>query len=330
MFKVDEETDNIDENEMYAVWPQVEKADAEEIRQFVDTGSFAKIHVNSVGDDAVIVDAVWIRKWKRLPDGGCKVKSRLCARGCFDSQKSLLSTRSTTATRLSQRILVSTAASQDLDCESWDISGAFLKGMDFETARKLLESRGIRTPVRKVAIIVPGNVRRHLATFDSKFKIDLDRIGDYLLFCVKPVYGLSDAPLAWQLCLHGHFEEQGGKPSLMDENLFYWTSATSSRTVAMVTTHVDDCGSAGKPSWLKQQYELLVKKFGKVTRQVMPFNHCGVRYSKTPEGYHMSQDDFCEKLKVVTIGKDRKDSDLLTPGETTWFRSVLGTVGSCA
>ena len=324
VFKVDEETDNIDENEMYTIWPQVEKADAEEIRQFVDTGSFAKMHVNSVGDDTVIVDAVWIRKWKRLPDGGRKVKSRLCARGCFDSQKSLLSTRSTTATRLSQRILVSTAANEDLDCESWDISGAFLKGMDFETVRKLLESRGIRTPVRKVAIIAPGNVWRHLANFDSKFKIDLQRVNDYLLFCVKPVYGLSDAPLAWQLCLHGHFEEQGGKPSLMDENLFYWSSSSSTRTVAMVTTHVDDCGSAGKPSWLKQQYELLVKKFGKVTRQVMPFNHCGVRYSKTPEGYHMSQDDFCEKLKVVTIGKDRKDTDLLTPTELTSFRSILG------
>ena len=55
------------------------------------------------------------------------MKSRLCARGCFDSQKTLLSTLSTTATRLSQRILVSAAANEDLDCESWDISGASLK-----------------------------------------------------------------------------------------------------------------------------------------------------------------------------------------------------------
>ena len=27
--------------------------------------------------------------------------------------------------------------------------------------------------------------------------------------CIKPVYGLNGAPLAWQPCLYGHWEEQG-------------------------------------------------------------------------------------------------------------------------
>ena len=324
IFKVDSETDNITEDEMYQIWPQVEAADAAEIKQFVDTGSFAKGHVNALDDETVIVDAVWIRKWKRMPDGAKKVKSRLCARGCFDKQKDLLSTRSTTATRLSQRLLLSTAANEDLDAESWDISGAFLKGMNFDAVRRLLEQKGIKSPKRKIAIVAPANVWRHLASFDKRFAVETARLGDFILICLKPVYGLSDAPLAWQLCLHGHFEEQGGKPSLMDENSFYWCEPPSYRTTSMVTTHVDDCGAAGKPAWLKAQYELLVQKFGKVTRQQLPFDHCGVRYSKIADGFHMSQDDFCGKLRPAEVPKDRKDDDSLSPSELTLFRSILG------
>ena len=158
-----------------------------------------------------------------MADGSRKVKSRLCARGCFDSQKESLSTRSTTATRLSQRILMSTSATQDFDVESWDISGAFLKGLTFDQIRELLRARGISAPTRKVALVVPLNVWRHLAACDAIFQVPEERINDYVLMCLKPVYGLNDAPLAWQLCLHQHFESTGGTASLMDENLFYWT-----------------------------------------------------------------------------------------------------------
>ena len=174
---------------------------------------------------------------------------------------------------------MSTAANEGLDVESWDIGGAFLKGMDFEAVRKLLESKGIKSPKRKIAIVAPANVWRHLAAYDEKFKLEAHQIGSYVLICLKPVYGLSDAPLAWQLCLHGHFEAQGGRASHLDENLFYWAGPPHFRTTSMVTTHVDDCGSAGKPEWLTKQYKLLLAKFGKVTRQKLPFVHCGVQYS---------------------------------------------------
>ncbi|CAE7557756.1 RE2, partial [Symbiodinium sp. CCMP2456] len=317
IYKVDDEADNITEDECYDIWPQVEEADAAEIKQFVETSSFQKMHVNSLTSETVIIDSVWVRKWK-------KVKSRLCARGCFDKQKDLLTTRSTTATRLSQRIVLSVSANEDLDAESWDISGAFLKGLTFERVRELLKARGVTSPVRKVVIVAPANVWRHLASFDSKFKVDFDKLGDYVLFCLKPVYGLSDAPLAWQLCLHGHFESQGGVPSLMDENLFYWRDKNSGRTTSLVTTHVDDCGAGGKKEWLARQLQLLQEKFGKVTRQVLPFNHCGVLYERIPNGFRMSQDSFALKLKPAEIASTRKDDELLSPGEVTMFRSILG------
>ena len=232
------------------------------------------------------------------------MKSRLCARGCFDPQKSLMTTRSTTATRLSQRILVSTAANHDYEVESWDISGAFLKGLTFERVRELLRSSGSRLLLERWRSSPPpmcGAIWRN-STIASKCRCN--KLADYLLLCVKSVYGLKDAPLAWQLCLHGHFEETGGVASLLDDIMFIWKepprkSEKNERVTAIVTTHVDDCGSAAKPAWLKWMYESLVSKFGKVTRQALPFDHCGVRYSRTSDGLHMSQDDFCSKLKPV-------------------------------
>ena len=94
IYKVDDETtDNISENEVYDIWPQVDKADADEIKQFVDTGSFKKVHVHSISSDTAVIDSVWIRKWKRHPDGSRRVKSRLCARGCFDLLAALVQHR---------------------------------------------------------------------------------------------------------------------------------------------------------------------------------------------------------------------------------------------
>ena len=220
----------------------------------METNSFAKLHSSAVADEMVIVDAVWVRKYKRMPSGARQVKSRLCARGCFDDQRPYLTTRSTTATRLTQRMLLSICANEDFDVELWDIGGAFLKGLSFDQVRELLRAKGIRSPTRKVLIIAPANVWRHLAKFDSRFNVHPDALGEWFLLCLKPIYGLNDAPLAWQLCLHGHWEEQGGIQSMMDENLFFWK--TEKDTVkALVSTHVDDCGAGSKSRWLKEQYE---------------------------------------------------------------------------
>ena len=331
IYKVDEETNNIGEHEIYDHWPQVDKADGDEIKQFTDTKSFKKMHKNALTSDIVLVDCIWVRKWKRYPDGTRKVKSRLCARGCFDAQKEVLSTRSTTATRLSQRLLMSTAATQDFDIESWDVTAAFLKGLTFEKIRELLRAKGISAPLRKVAVTVPRNVWRHLARHDSSFDVPEDKIDDYVLICLKPIYGLNDAPLAWQLCLHQHFEAQGGIASLLDENLFFWVKKKTSDTqesniLAIATTHVDDVGAGSKSTWLIEQYNMLTAKFGQVTKQQLPFTHCGVVYSRTATGFMMSQDEFCSKLKPADIPAGKKDDVFLEPSEVTSFRSILGAL----
>ena len=102
------EVDNLTEEEIYENWQLVDKADRSELEQFV-TERIWKF--KRVADAKNIIDAIWARKWKwYCPPNGTKerrVKSRLCARGFLDAQGKSLTTRAPTATRLSQRLLVS-------------------------------------------------------------------------------------------------------------------------------------------------------------------------------------------------------------------------------
>ena len=66
------------------------------------------------------------------------------------------------------------------------------------------------------------NVFRHLAELSPDFAIAEGQEHNYGLICVKPVYGLNDAPLAWQLCLHQFVKSTGGERSQLDENWFSW------------------------------------------------------------------------------------------------------------
>ena len=118
VWRVDTEHDDINEDEAVKIWPLVDEADKNEVEQFVQEQAFKKIHRLEIAEDMVVIDARRVRKWKKLADGKKKVKGRLCARGCLDKQKSLLTTRSTTATHLSQRLLLSAAAVFDMEVES--------------------------------------------------------------------------------------------------------------------------------------------------------------------------------------------------------------------
>ena len=69
----------------------------------------------------------------------------------------------------------------------------------------------------------------------------------------------------------------------------------------------------------------MVKHFKKVSRQKLPFDHCGCRYERTPAGYKIHQRDFAMKLKPVAVPQ-RDESSKLTKEETSTFRSILGEV----
>ena len=95
------------------IWPDFEASDKAELKQFVDEKVFGKVLLDDLPQGTALVDATWVRKFKRTgrtANKTLKAKSRLCARGFLDPQKEELPTRSTTATRLSQRLVLSVAS----------------------------------------------------------------------------------------------------------------------------------------------------------------------------------------------------------------------------
>eukprot|EP00439_Symbiodinium_sp_Y106_P086161 s190_g31.t1 len=327
IFRVDTATDNIEEHQVADIWPQVEEADHKEVGQFVTENAFQAVRRDSLGPDCAIIDAIWVRKWKKAPTGRI-VKSRLCVRGCHDPWKHELSSRSSTATRLSQRlILVSATNGTGKALESWDIDGAFLKGLTYQELWKALKELGVQCVERMIAIVPPRNVWRHLKKLSAKFNIREEDIHKFVLLCLKPVYGLSEAPLAWQLYLRKYLKQLGGQQSHFDECFWYWPSPRHGQwPSSSISTHVDDLAVEGMIKWLNEVFEMMIKKFGKLSRQTLPFMHCGCRYSAIKDGIMVDQREYVTMLKPIAVKKDDKDDRDLVPAELTTLRSAIGAL----
>ena len=143
------------------------EADRAELKSFIDNQAFTPRLVSTIGEHEWRrpIDTIWIRRWKPMSDGKRICKSRLCARGCFDSQKHLVGRTSSTATRLSQKLLMSRCANNPAwTCESWDVTTAFLQGISFDDIPKFARALKMDIPLvdRIVYLTVPGNVWYHL------------------------------------------------------------------------------------------------------------------------------------------------------------------------
>ena len=325
IFRVDTTTDNISEDDVFSIWPQVEEGDHKEVSQFVEQQAFSPVRLSDLGKDVAIIDAIWVRKWKKAVEGRI-VKSRLCARGCHDPCKNMMSNRSTAATRLCQRLILMSAVNVPQKIlESWDVAGAFLKGLTYDALWK--GELGLNTVERMIAIIPPLNVWRHLRKLSKKFAIPESELHLWALLCLKPVYGLSEAPLAWQLFLHKYLRELGGRQSHFDECYWYWPAPKPGAwPLSSITTHVDDLAVEGFKQWLDEVFQRMVKKFGKLTRQTLPFSHCGCRYSSTSDGFRVDQEEYVSQLKPVVIDSNDADDRSLTSSETTTLRSAIGAL----
>ena len=67
IFRVDSATDNIEEHQVYDVWPQVDEADGKEVAQFVNEKAFKAVRRDSLGKDCAIIDAIWVQE---MEEGG--------------------------------------------------------------------------------------------------------------------------------------------------------------------------------------------------------------------------------------------------------------------
>ena len=343
LFRVDDTTANLTDDELAKYATLVHEADYKELHQFIEHRVFVGVDKSSLPSDCNVVDCVWIRKWKIKPT---LVKSRMCARGCFDKQKDMIDRHSSTASRLSQRMVLSLGMVEgflygdNIDTESLDISCAFLQGLEYKELQKLGKQLGFeQKQVRSVCILPPENVRRHFRKMNDapdSLKIPDHERGSKALKALKAMYGFSDAPLMFQLALLQYLEEScGGTRSLFDSNFLYWLEWINNRweVTLLLTAHVDDLqitGNAQKRSWIHKQLEA---RFGTLKRQTMPYMHAGIELERLPSGIlRLHQDKFCSKLEPADL-KDlhgTPEDQLLAPEYVTVFRSLTcGALWAC-
>lgn len=140
----------------------------------------------------------------------------------FDKQKHTIDGHSSTATRVSQRMVISSGMcdmmsgydgydydyvddSDGIGTESLDIRGVFLQGLDCKQLQQQARSLGyeVNEP-RQVYVAPPENAWRHfrkVAQAPASWKVaDADRV-NWVLLAFRATYGFGDAPLMFQLPL---------------------------------------------------------------------------------------------------------------------------------
>ena len=101
------------------------------------------------------VNDTWDRTWKFSEERGWLVKSRLCGCGFLDTQRFDVQRHSSTASRLSQRIILSIGQQMGFEFRSLDVSNTFLQGMRFDELEASAKKLGIEIRTKRRAMFNP-------------------------------------------------------------------------------------------------------------------------------------------------------------------------------
>ena len=136
---------------------------------------------------------------------------------------------------------------------------------------------GVPNPIenRKVLITVPDNVwfrLNRLGFIPNDVSIEDCLSGTYEILLTKAMYGLVDAPLLWNLSFKAHLVlHMGAWVSHLDDNFYFFRDPETQVCLGNLSTHVDDTGVTGSQKSLDFWRTSIEEKFGKVTRQTLPF-----------------------------------------------------------
>ena len=133
------ETDLLTADELRSHKDEVRAAILEELKIWVQYHCFERAARNTARN---ILDSRFVSKWKivKLPDGSTKriIRMRMAMRGFKDWDIESLATYSGTASRNSQKVLVSeTSCHPDWEFLTVDINRAFLQGMTYREMHEL-------------------------------------------------------------------------------------------------------------------------------------------------------------------------------------------------
>jgi Reverse transcriptase (RNA-dependent DNA polymerase) len=290
-------------------WQQVQEASRKEVQSFKDHGTY---EVKRAVDCPNICSAKWVFKWKTI-DGQRAIKARLTVRGFEDLARDM-QCFSATASRWSQKVILSVAVQRGWELMVADVATAFLQGMTF---RELADLQG--TPIREVAFRPPKGSEHFFQALEGKlYQPDRD-----VLAMLKPVYGLKDAPAAWRAKLALVLKGLGGKPCHIDSCLWIWHDG--GLLTAIISTHVDDLKGAGVKEVIRRIVDTLEKAFGKCKTAYRVFEHCGILHEQSDDlkTVRIHQNHYVQQLQPLDLAGMR-DNVELNDSQHADYLSLLG------
>ena len=264
-----------------------------------------------------VIDVRWVFTWK-IKQGKRFIRARLCIRGFKDTGSDQDVNTSPTATRFSQRLLVSETAARRWSLASTDIPKAFLQGISYA---ELAKETGREE--RQVSFELNGQpifCLRQLPGFS-----DFNPASE-VLRCTKPGTGCKDAPRAFNLKLKRVTAAFGFKPSIMDIELELWHDSKGELSMLLLK-HVDDFKISGHKDDIEKLAQHLAKEFGKLDLECDNFTFCGVRHRQNPDGsIFLDQMSFISAIREMQLQPEHKALDVLPEEVRRQFLSLLMTV----
>ena len=319
------ESDLLTKEELIKHDKDVKAAILEELQTWIKYGNFQRAPIRGARN---IMDSRFVAKWKVKFNDKTKtryriIRMRMVMRGFKDWDADTLETYAGTASRLSQRLLVSEVACHpDWEFLSVDVEKAFLQGI---TYKELSEKTG--EPEREVHFTLPPGAAQQLRL--CKGYEDFDETSECLK-CIKPGTGCKDAPRCFSLKLAEvtQAEDCGMTPTAIDPELEMLYEKDKGVTMLM-TKHVDDLKIGGLPPRPEQVLLRIEKVFGPMARNKEEFTNCGVHQKRHSNGdIEWDQDEYIKDLIPIQhpdlVG--RKPEDTPSDHLTAMFWSLLGAL----
>ena len=262
-----------------------------------------------------VIDVRWVFKWKFVK-GVRKIRARLCLRGFKETGSDDQSNYSATATRFSQRALVSECVLRGWVLASSDVPKAFLQGVSYDEL-----AQATNRPKRDVSFDLTGEALHCLRQmpefkgFDPRHEV---------LHCLKPGTGCRDAPKCFSLKLRKATSEYGFVSSTVDPELELLFKA--GELLMAVLKHVDDLKMIGPKEEIIRFVDYLSGIFGKLDIEFHKFTFCGVAHEQHPDGsISLDQTKFLAACKPMVAPKQAPTEEL--PEEVRrHFLSLLMTI----
>eukprot|EP00439_Symbiodinium_sp_Y106_P072076 s130_g13.t1 len=242
---------------------------------------------------------------KQEDDAPARIKARWCLQGHLDpdlAKKAVAGDlQSPTLSQVGRSVLFQLISSHKWLLRLGDIKGAFLSSGELPASYRPLYAR-----------LPPGGIPGVPS--------------DALIEVIGHVYGLNDAPSAWQKTLNKALVEVGFERSRFDPCIYYMRD--HGKLVGVYGVHVDDSATGGEGDKYDQAIEALRQKFEFRKWRIGDGDFCGARYRQDPVSFDitMSQEGFVDKLRPLRLSRSRlaqKDAPLTTD-EIRCLRAING------